>query len=59
MDPKYITPGLLDIFQGLTARTIDSFQGAEQHVVLVDLVVARTRKGKAGFIQDRRRLNMA
>ena len=49
----------LDTLQGLTARTIDSFQGAEQHIVIVDLVIARAWQGSTSFIQDHRRLNVA
>ena len=59
MHPKYITLGDFDVFQGLTAKTIDSFQGAEQHIMIVDLVIARIRKAKTRFIQDYRRLNVA
>lgn len=46
-------------FTGITVKTIDSFQGGEQSVVIFDLVVSRVRQGNPGFITDPRRINVA
>lgn len=44
--------------QGLDLGTVDSFQGREKEVILVDLVRSNER-GELGFLQDTRRMNVA
>ena len=38
--------------------TIDSMQGGEANMVIVDLVLAKRRKGRYGFLTNRGRINV-
>lgn len=49
---KGILPG------GIEARTVDGFQGKEKEVIILSLVRSNPM-GKIGFLNDRRRLNVA
>ncbi|OJJ17223.1 DNA-binding protein [marine bacterium AO1-C] len=51
-------PDLVDIAQWLDINSVDGFQGQERDVIYISLVRSND-KGKIGFLEDTRRMNVA
>ncbi len=47
------------LLQGVTVSTIDNYQGRDNEIIFLDLVIAGGIDRKAGFMSDKHRLNVA
>ena len=54
-----ISPEWGPLLQGVTVSTIDNYQGRDNEIVFLDLVLAGGNERKAGFMSDKHRLNVA